>query len=106
MALPSSGVFRQAPTGVLQGLHSVELYVYCPRIDLAKTLKTLLPMGELVAAELEKNVTLNSTCQTFGDIEYTFSANINLGSETQPDYYSGWTFTVTGIKIEDTSILA
>jgi hypothetical protein len=106
VALPASGLFRQAPAGVLEGLHDVQLYVICPRIDLAKTLKNILPLGELVAAELENHETLHDTCSTFGDITYTFNASINLGTPVNPLWFSGWIFTIMQIKIQDSSILS
>jgi hypothetical protein len=105
VALPASGLFRQQPAGVLCGLHDVQLWVVCPRVDLAKTLKNILPLGELVAAELENHETLHSTCSTFSDITYTFNTSINLGTAADPSYYSGWIFTISQIKIEDESIL-
>ncbi|MBU2040091.1 MAG: hypothetical protein KKH95_13175 [Gammaproteobacteria bacterium] len=105
VTLLSTGVFKQEPVQVLCGLHNFQLYVICPRMELPKTLKAILPLGELVAAELENNETLRGFCSTFGEIPYTFEYNINLGTPAEPLWYAGWIFTISGIKVEDSEIL-
>jgi len=105
VVLPTSGTFKQAPVSVLCGLHDVDLYVICPRVDLPKTMKTILPLGELVAAALENSETLNSMCSTFDEIPYVFETSINLGTAAMPSYYSGWVFTIKQIKVQDQEIL-
>jgi hypothetical protein len=101
MVFPVSGVYTQEPQGVLKGLHSIGLYVYAPRLDLQKTLKQIIPLGDKVAAALENNPTLDSTVSTFGEIQYEFNAALNVGTGTAPAFVAGWTFTLTGVKIQD-----
>jgi hypothetical protein len=105
VVLPSSGTFGQKPAGVLWGLHNVILYVVCPRVDLPKTLAAIIPKGDLVAAAIQEDPTLSATATAIGDINYTFSTNINLGTASDPAYYAGWIFTITGVKIQNTTIL-
>ena len=106
MAFPISGTMSQEYVGILQGLHNIGLYVVTARVDLPATLKAILPMGELVTAALEKEVTLLDTCDTFGKIDYAFNFALNVGTPSAPAYVTGWFFTITDVKIQDTTSLA
>jgi hypothetical protein len=106
VAYPIAGSFTNDPNGVLKGMHEIGIYVTCPRIDLAKTLKKLIPMGELVAAALEKEPRLRDTVSTYGAVNYTFAFALNVGTPAAPAYVAGWSFVITDVKIQDSTILA
>ena len=106
MVFPRDGVYTHEPQGVSQGLHSVGLYVVCPRVDLPKTLGRILPLAEEVIGALESNPTLLDTVETFGPISYVFDFAMNVGTASAPAYVSGWDFTITEIKIHNTSIIS
>lgn len=106
VALPSSGLWRVEPARTMRGLHSIEIDIICPRIDLPKTLQSIIPLGDAVALALITDLLSDSSlirasCDTFGDITYRFSTSINLGSQTDPAYYSGWVFTMQNVKVLD-----
>ena len=105
MAYPINGTFEQSPIGVLKGLHQIGLYVYAPRVDLPKTLKQVIPLGELVAGALESEPTLSGTVDTFGQISYDFNMALNIGSASAPAYATGWSFTISDVKIQDVSAI-
>jgi hypothetical protein len=105
VVLPASGTYGQKPAGVLWGLHNILLYVVCPRVDLPKTLAAIIPLGDAVATALVADPHLNASVSTFATMNYTFSTNINLGTASDPVYYAGWIFTLTGVKIEDPTAL-
>lgn len=101
MAFPLRGTYTQAPIGTLKGLHEIGLYVYAPRLDLSKTLRQVIPLGDKIAAALESNPDLDGTCSTFGEISYEFQMALNVGTAQAPAFAAGWTFTISGVKIED-----
>ena len=106
MVHPVDGVYSHEPQGVCQGLHNIGIYVACARVDLPKTLARLYPLGELVVGALESSPTLLDTVETFGDISYVFDYSINVGSPSAPAYVSGWSFTIIGVKIHNTTIIS
>ena len=106
MSFLDGGIFKVAPSAVLQGLHNIGLYVACARVNLRTILPKLYPLGEKVAGVLENNPRLLETVSTFGPITYTFSYAINVGTDAAPAVIAGWVFTITEVKIEDTTILA
>jgi hypothetical protein len=112
VALPASGTYS-ITAGYNQGLHNITLYVVCPRVDLPKTLQAIIPLGDAVTMALATDVLLDengaslselrqATAQTYGDISYTFSTNINLGSPETPAWYAGCVFTLRNVKIQET----
>ena len=106
LVFPDTGEFKEDIPGVMTGLHSPGLYVFCPRGDLAKTLKAIIPLGDKVAAALLSNRTLLGTCSTFGALSYSFGFAINIGKPEAPAYVTGWTFTIHDIKTQDSVSLA
>lgn len=105
MIFPERGTYTNSPNGVLKGLHNVTLYVYGPRVDLFKTLKTMIPLGDKVAAAIENNPTLLDSVSTFGEITYEFNMSLNVGTASAPAYATGWTFTINDIKILDAEVI-
>lgn len=101
VALPESGSYIVSPAGVLRGLHNIQLYVICPRVDLPKTLQAIIPLGDTVANELQNDPTIGGAVQVIGAIDYSFSTSINLGSADTPAWYSGWVFSVRDVKIQE-----
>lgn len=106
MIFPGNGEYSNDPSGVMKGLHSPNLLVVCPRVDLNKTLAKLIPLGDKVAAALHNEPTLLGTADTFGTISYTFVPFQNVGNDAQPAYVSGWSFTINDIKIQDSTALS
>jgi len=110
VALPQGGAYRLAPARVNRGLHNVQLYVVCPRVDLPKTLQAIIPLGDAVSLALYSDLckiedadntsNIGATAETIGDIEYTFSTSINLGNGERPAWYAGWIFTIRVINIQ------
>jgi len=100
------GVYSQPIPGVLQGLHNIGIYVACPRVDMRNTLKALYPLGDKVAAALESNPTLLASVSTFGAITYTFDYAINVGTAAAPALIAGWEFTISDVKIEDSTVVS
>ena len=108
LVFPDTGEYR-ASGGVLEGYHNIGLYVFCPRGDLAKTLKAIIPLGDKVAAALENEPRLLDTCNCFGTpggITYTFSFSMNVGKPEAPAYVTGWTFMINNVKIHNEDSLA
>ena len=106
MAYPDTGTFTQDPQGVLKGLHNIGLLVFAPRVSLRQTLKQLIPLGDKVAAALEKEPTLLDTISTYGGLSYTFQMEVNVGTEASPAYATGWAFVINNVKIQDETALA
>ena len=105
MAFPVDGEYSQPSNKVLKGLHNIGLYVYAPRVDLPKTLRQIVPYGELITAALESETSLLDTVSTFGPIRYTFNMALNVGTPSAPAYATGWSFVITDVKIENTSVI-
>lgn len=106
IAYPAGGEWMEEVSGVLKGMHNIGLYVFCPRVDLPKTLKKIIPMGEKVAAALLKEPRLLDTCNTYGTISYDFVMSMNVGSPSAPAIVTGWQFVINDVKIEDVTSLA
>lgn len=111
LVFPADGVYTEDPNGVLKGLHSINLLVVCPRVDLHKTLAKLIPLGDKVAAALHKERRLLDTVDTFGadgtGISYSFVPFLNIGKgDAAPAYVSGWSFTINNVKIQDSTTLS
>ena len=105
MVVPQAGTYIEKPTGIMNGLHNVWLYVYTPRVDLRQTLQKIIPLGDKVAAALLNEPTLLSNCSNFGEITYEFNMSMNVGTVSAPAYVCGWTFIINNIKIDDEEIL-
>ena len=106
MSYLAGGDFQHDPQGVLKGLHNIGLYVCCARVNLTSVLHRLYPLGELVAGALESNPTLYDTVETFGNISYTFSYSMNVGTAQSPAYIAGWNFTINQVKIQSTTAIS
>jgi hypothetical protein len=106
MVFPVSGEYTEKPTGTMKGLHAIGLYVYTPRIDLAKTLAKIIPLGDKVAGAILDEPTLYDTASSVGAINYEFNMALNVGTISAPAYVAGWSFVIYDVKIDNTEILA
>ena len=105
MAFPINGGYSQNPPNVLKGMHNIGLYVYGPRVDLRQTLMKIIPLGDKVAAAIEKEPKLLNTVKGYSDITYEFNMALNVGTVSAPAYVTGWSFILTDVRIDDTEVL-
>lgn len=99
IAYPGNGrLITGDPSGEMKGLHNITLEVITEAGDKQRAvLERLYPFGTSIPLALAADPTFGSSCDTFGEISYTFGNSPMYG-----EGWMGWIFTIQDIKTHDT----
>ena len=103
VCFPDTGEYDVGPGGVsvYRALHNIRLQIHFSRTDLPKSLEAAIPYGDSIAKALIIDPQVNDSCDTIGNITYTFGP---LAWGEPAIATIGWDFVINNVKeIEATS---
>ena len=93
---PEGGTYDCGPGfGTYKALHNIKLQIHFGRADLPKSLEASIPYGDAVAKALLADPTIDASCDTFDQVQYTFGP---LAWGEPVIQTIGWDFTLTNVK--------
>lgn len=96
VAYASEGEWEMGAIGTDKGLHQIVVEVHVtPNTNLARSIATAMPYGDLVGLALLADPTLGGAASTFGGVRYKFGVMRYGGKETM-----GWRFFLEGVKVQ------